>query len=145
MSPWRYRLVAPLDLFAPELVGVAFSSRWLAIRHGRISIAAGYAWDGCSPTLRLPGGVVIPGGVWLGPWDGPLGPDGRPVAWRASLVHDALCQFRAGIQGLAKEATVLLFRRLLAEDGAPGWMQWVYPAAVNLLGPQAWGGSEVGA
>ena len=121
-------------MFAPELMAVAYAGPWLEIRHCRLSIRSGYAWDGCSPSVRLPGGI------WLGPWDGPLGPDGRPVSWRASLVHDALCQFRPDIQGLTKDATVQLFRRMLAEDGAPGWMCRLYPAAVWRFGPQEWGG-----
>ena len=131
---WRYRLRQRVELFAPELLTIAYAGPWLEIRHCHLAIPAGYAWDGCSPTLRLPGGL------WLGPWDGPLGTDGRPAAWRASLVHDALCQFRTEIPGLTKATTVRLFRRLLAADGAPYWMQRIYPAAVDLFGPQAWGG-----
>ena len=131
---WRYRLRERFELFAPELLTVAYAGPWLEIRHCRLVIPAGYAWDGCSPSLRLPGGL------WLGPWDGPLGTDGRPAAWQASLVHDALCQFRPQIAGLTKSATVRLFRRLLAEAGAPGWMCRLYPTAVDLLGPQEWGG-----
>lgn len=127
-------------MFAPELMAVFYVGPWLEIRHCRLSIRSGYAWDGCSPSLKLPGGIVLPGGIWLGPWDGPLGPDGRPVSWRASLVHDALCQFRGDIQGMTRDATVQLFRRQLAEDGAPGWMCNLYPAAVQHFGPQAWGG-----
>lgn len=118
---------------------VAAAGRWLEVRHCRLTIAAGYAWDGCSPALRLPGGPLLPPGLWLGPWDGPLGTDGRPAAWRASLVHDALCQHRDELRGLTRDATVQLFARLLAEAGAPGWMRRLYPAAVARLGLQAWG------
>lgn len=137
---WRYRLREPFECFAPELLTVAYTGPWLEIRHCRLSIPAGYAWDGCSPSLRLPGGPILPGGVWLGPWDGPLGPDGRPVSWQASLVHDALCQFRQEIKRLTRAATVRLFARMLHESGAPGWMCKLYPAAVQRLGPQEWGG-----
>jgi hypothetical protein len=131
---WRYLLGARFELLAPELVSIAFANRWLEIRHCRLAIAPGYAWDGCSPAARLPGGI------WIGTPDGPLAADGRPVAWRASMVHDALCQFRPDIAGLAKSATVDLFRRMLIEDGAPGWMCALYPAAVWHFGPQEWGG-----
>ena len=129
---WRYRLQERLELFAPELVTIAYVGLWLEIRHCRLSIPAGYAWDGCSPSLKLPGGL------WLGPWDGPLGIDGRPAAWRASCVHDALCQFRPEIAGLEKSATVDLFRRVLIEDDAPDWMCRIYPIAVDFFGPQTW-------
>lgn len=132
MTTWRYRLDTPFEPIAPELLGIDFKNEWITIRHARIRIAAGYAWDGCSPAWRLPGGI------WLGVPDGPLGTDGRPVSWRATLVHDALCQFRPDIEGLAKVATVRLFQRLLTEAKAPQWMVWLYPAAVDAMGPQNW-------
>ena len=138
---WRYCLRQRFECFAPELLAVAYAGPWLDIGHGRLAIPAGYAWDGCSPAARLPAGPLLPGGLWLGTWDGPLGPDGRPVTWRASLVHDALCQFRPDIPGLTKEATVRLFARMLRDAGAPGWMHRLYPAAVHRLGPQDWVGS----
>lgn len=132
--PWRYRLPTRYEAAATELAGVEYDGPWLTVSRGRIAIPAGYCWDGCSPTLRLPGGF------WLGPPDGPLGIDGRPVSWRASLVHDALCQHRADLAGLGKAATVALFARMLAEAGAPIWMRKLYPTAVDRLGPQQWPG-----
>lgn len=134
MTAWRYKLDTQFELLAPGLLGIDYQNEWITIRHASIRIAAGYAWDGCSPAWRLPGGI------WLGVPDGPLGTDGRPVSWQATLVHDALCQFRPDIAGLSKAATVLLFRRLLAEANAPAWMVWLYPAAVSLLGPKDWRG-----
>lgn len=131
---WRYVLDARYETFAPELMSVDYTGQWLMIRHCRLAIAPGYAWDGCSPSLRLPGGI------WVGAPDGPLGADGRPVAWHASLVHDALCQFREEIRGVTKQSTIRLFRRLLREHGAPDWMCALYPVAVNHFGPQQWGG-----
>lgn len=138
--PWRYRLTHPLSIPAPELAHTAYTGAWLRIHAGHIHLPPGYAWDGCSPTLRLPGGPLLPHGLWLGPWDGPLGPDGRPVTWRASLAHDALCQFRGHITGLTREASVQLFARLLRESRAPGWLCHLYPLAVRHLGPQHWPG-----
>lgn len=130
---WRYRLSTPFRWQSPHLLGVEFSNRWVHIQHAQIHIAAGYAWDGCSPTLRLAGGAL-----WLGPWDGPLMPDGRPATFHASLVHDALCQFRRELHGLTKEATVALFADMLRQGGAPGWMCRLYPLAVRHFGPQNW-------
>lgn len=136
--PWRYRLDTRLDLLTPELVQVEFANRWLEIRHCRLAIATGYAWDGCSPSWKLPARPVLQRGLWMGTWDGPLDTDGRPVTWRASLAHDALCQFRRQLQGVNKAATVALFARLLRESNAPGWMCCLYPAAVDRFGPQDW-------
>lgn len=130
---WRYRLAAPLTLYASELRGVTFANEWLTIKNGWVTVTAGYAWDGCTPAWKLATGL------WLGVPDGPLGTDGRPVSWRASLVHDALCQFRTEIPGLTKSATVKLFARLLREGSAPAVMCVLYPAAVHLFGPKSWG------
>jgi len=54
---------------------------------GRITVLAGYAWNGCSPKVCLfdilwgtPDGVVH-------------ARTGRPKTYFASLIHDALCQF----------------------------------------------------
>lgn len=129
---WRYRLDQPFVLTSPWLAGVHYAGEWARIESQTIEIATAYAWDGCSPAYRLPGGI------WIGTWDGPPRPDGRPVTWRASLVHDVLCQFRREIQGLSKEQTVRLFDSMLREDGAPAWMNELYPAAVSRFGPQQW-------
>lgn len=128
---WRYRLERrEAHWFAP-LAQVSFLNEWVTINDGWMVVRAGYAWDGCSPAWRLPGTVV-----WLGVPDGPLGLDGRPVSWRASLFHDALCQFRSEIAGLTKGASVAVLADLLVNDGAPLWMQTLYPAAVQSFGPR---------
>lgn len=134
MKEWRYKLDRPFTLWAPELVGVPFSNEWLTIKAGLVTISSGYAWDGCSPAYPIMDGLI-----WLGIPDGPLMTGGRPVSWQASLVHDALCQFRPEIPGLKKSATVKLFQRLLCESRAPALMRFLYPVAVYLFGPQKWG------
>lgn len=136
MTDYRYILTAPHVQWAPELSGVTFDNEWLTIRNGVVTIQAGYAWDGCSPARRLPGGI------WIGTPDGPLAENGRPVSYLPSLVHDALCQFRLDIPGLRKSATVALFRRMLQECGAPWWMVQLYPRAVERFGPQNWNGGD---
>lgn len=129
---WRYRLEYEFRAYAPELSVIEFHNQWLFIDRGNVVISRGYAWDGCSPAWRMPGGL------WIGPWDGPRGTDGRPVSWHASLVHDALCQFRPDLVGVSKDATVRIFKRMLVEAGAPGWMCSIYPWAVDYFGPQNW-------
>lgn len=127
---WRYKLDKSVSIYAPELVGTSFSNEFLSIKNCYMTVYSQYAWDGCSPAYPLYGGA------WIGVPDGPLGIDGRPVSWRASLFHDALCQFGDEIIGLRKSATVKLFRRLLIEGGAPAWMYVLYPPAVSLFGPK---------
>lgn len=125
---WRYRLNKRFSTSVPELTGVSFKNEWLTIENRRLTINAGYTWDGCTPARPLFGGL------WIGVWDGPLMEDGRPASWTATLVHDALCQFKHEIV-VEKKSTVDLFRRLLKESGAPSWMVVLYPAAVNIFGP----------
>lgn len=129
---WRYRLDRHYLHASDHLAGVTYRNEWIDIRHGAIMIERGYAWDGCSPAWRLPGGV------WLGAPDGPRGVDGRPLAYHASLVHDALCQFKAEVP-ISKTATVALFAELLQLAGFPSWRVWLYATAVSKLGPQRFG------
>jgi hypothetical protein len=136
---WRYKLKQHFELFAPEVIGVFFVNEWLRIEHGRIIIQPEYSWDGCSPTLKLQGWRFFPNGIWFGPWDGPLGKDARPTTWKATLIHDVLCQFREEIPDLKKDATVALFKRLLVENDSPFWISLIYPLAVDWFGPQEWG------
>jgi hypothetical protein len=60
---------------------------WLTIEpRGLLSIEKDYSWDGCSPKITF-------GPLVMGIWDGPLEPDGKPMCYYPSLVHDAFCQF----------------------------------------------------
>lgn len=63
---------------------------WLFISNaGEITVASGYAWDGCSPKIKV-------FDLWLiGTPDGILNiSTGQPKTYYASLIHDALCQFQ---------------------------------------------------
>lgn len=136
MSRWRYKLTEDYTYESPHLAGISFCSDWLLIDGGRLLIRAGYAWDGCSPAWRLPGGV------WVGTPDGPLGADGRPQSYYASLVHDALCQYKADVP-ITKAATLALFADLLRQGGFPPWRVLLYVAAVKLFGPARFAGDGV--
>lgn len=61
---------------------------WLEIKKdGTITVKEGYAWDGCSPKFNI---LDL---FWVGTPDGALD-EGKPITYYASLVHDALGQFR---------------------------------------------------
>jgi len=128
---WRYRLERPATATSPRLADICFGNDWLSIYRGKVRVSEGYAWDGCSPAFPVPHTRL-----WLGPPDGPLGTDGRPAAWRASLFHDALCQFRRDIPTLTKAAATALFAQALVDADAPAWMQRLYPLVVFRFGPQ---------
>lgn len=101
---WRYRLDKPFRVFAPELIGVLFKNRWLSIRHGELAIDPGYAWEGCSPSIPLFSGL------WVGTWDGPVGSDGRPVTWRASLVHESSSALSDAAEAMREQMAMLGMR-----------------------------------
>ncbi|BAK75374.1 protein of unknown function [Pseudogulbenkiania sp. NH8B] len=131
---WRYRLDRPFHHTSTHLVSVEYRNDWIDIRpRGSIFIQPGYAWDGCSPAWRLPAGL------WLGTPDGPLMPDGRPQTFYASLVHDALCQWKREIP-IKRRATVQVFAELLQLAGFPTWRVWLYVGAVARFGPSRFGG-----
>lgn len=132
---WRYRLDNDFQHHTPHLAGCFFDSDWLVICDGSLTIRAGYAWDGCSPAWRLPGGL------WLGTPDGSLGIDGRPQTYYASLVHDALCQFAPNL-AITRDTSVAVFAEMLAASGFPTWRTRLYAAAVRHFGPQLWGGKK---
>ena len=61
---------------------------WLEIKQdGTITVKEGYAWDGCSPKFNI---LDL---FWVGTPDGAID-EGKPITYYASLVHDALGQFR---------------------------------------------------
>lgn len=130
---WFYRLDQPFTHESPHLAGISFCNDWCRIEGGIITIAAGYAWDGCSPKWAL-------GPLVIGTPDGPLLADGWRQTGRASLVHDVLCQFKTDIP-VTKSATVAVFDELLRADRWP-W-RLLYVSAVDWFGPQVFAGDRL--
>ena len=127
---WRYKLDAPYSYKSPLLAGIFFENEWGVMDGGRIEVAKGYAWDGCSPAWKV-------GPFWLGTPDGQEMQDGKPQAYYASLVHDYLCQFRADVP-IRKAVTVELFREMLLNRGFSPLRAAIYAKAVHVFGPQEW-------
>lgn len=132
---WRFQLDQDYSRYVPELAQVQFQNSWLGITAGALCIRADYAWDGCSPTWFLP----LFG--WVGIPNGPLTAQGVPQSYYATLVHDALCQFRGALP-IDKAVAVALLKQMLIEGGFPRWRASLYANAVRLLGPQNWRGSQ---
>lgn len=130
---WRYKIDQPFIIHAPELGCVSFENDWLSLDGcGLLRVSAGYAWDGCSPAVKI-------FGVWLGTPDGKLGIDGRPQTFYASLVHDVLCQFAKELPIFDAKPPSDLFYRMLLDAGFSKLRAAVYRAAVLNFGPQDWG------
>jgi hypothetical protein len=138
MGIWKYRLPQAVTYqarhtpdFAFNMDSMAFFTDgagrlWLSIDvNGKITIEAGYAWDGCSPKFCVLGRMI-------GTPDGAPSPlTGLPRTYFASLVHDALLQW---VHDPAMPFTRLqidrIFRDILEEDG---WSAaWLYYAGVRV-------------
>lgn len=134
--PWIYQLQEDFTTYSEHLAGVEFENEWIRIDNGTIVINKYYAWDGCTPKYFLP----IVG--WVGVPDGAIGSDGYPQAYHASLVHDALCQFRNHIM-ISKQSTLNIFKEMLLAGGFSKFRANLYTLAVDWFGPQNWLGDYV--
>ena len=135
---WRYKLEEAFVVKSVHLEGISFHNEWIEIQDGVMIIHSQYAWDGCTPAYCIYEGGKYSDGIWIGVWDGPVGKDGKRVTWQATVVHDALCQFREEIRGLTKDKTVKIFQNLLRSNGSPCCIATIYPFMVSQFGPQDW-------
>lgn len=140
MGDWMYRLKADFcwesgispDLGAWQVPELHFSDAhgkyWLSIHvSGRITVRAGYAWDGCSPKFR------VFGKLWGTP-DGEIDPmTGYPRTYHASCLHDALYQFadHPRMPYTLEKMDAIFYQRLLVDGFSRARL---YYAAVRWFG-----------
>ncbi len=134
--PWIYQLQEDYITFSKHLKGVEYENEWIRIKDGIVTVRKYYAWDGCTPKYFLP----VFG--WVGISDGPINDAGYPQAYYASLVHDALCQFRNNIL-INKESTLNIFKEMLIDGGFSPLRASIYTRAVDWFGPQDWLGNYI--
>lgn len=90
-------------------------------KDGTINVYKGYAWDGCSPKLKI-------GGQIIGTPDGKL-VNNLPQTYHASLIHDVLYQYIQFLP-IKRSAADRIFLDLLA-----GFRyKYLYYAVVRLFG-----------
>ena len=86
-----------MNEFVTGIRGRNFSNKWIFISDtGVIQIGKDYAWDGCSPKFEV-------ADLLIGTPDGAL-VNGKPKTYYASLLHDALYQFKGEHNITRKEA-----------------------------------------
>lgn len=102
----------------------SFKAPYLIIGNGYINIPHGYAWDGCSPKKIIKDLLV-------GTPDGAPGFDGKPKTYYASMIHDALYQYKSSVPVTRAQADKLFYDMLLEADFY--WAKTYY-RAVRLFG-----------
>jgi hypothetical protein len=101
---------------------------------GRLTVTRGYAWNGCSPKVCILD-------LLIGTPDGAVyQPTGRPKAYYASLVHDALYQFLDAGSPITRAQADDCFLRLMGESEFV--LRHVYWAAVRVFGGFVWQGKK---
>ena len=109
--------------------------RLIIEKGGRITVTRGYAWNGCSPTFLFLD-------LLIGTPDGAVyKPTGRPKAYHASLVHDALYQFLGPDSPVSRRQADDAFLRLLTESKFR--LRWIYWVAVRVFGAGVWKGKQM--
>ena len=105
----KYKFTTARDIPVTQryYTGRQFRSQWLEIQSdGTIIIFKnkhGYSWDGCSPKV-----VVLD--LLLGTPDGAILENTKlPVTWFASLVHDAIYQYKDRVPFTRAEADRLFY------------------------------------
>ena len=80
----------------------AFENEWMKLeKHGAVIVKGthykGYAWDGCSPKMKIKD-------VYLGTLEAVLCPEtGQSKTYYASLIHDVFYQFSRGLRSFVNE------------------------------------------
>jgi len=119
-----------------SIAGQTFENEWFKLEaNGMVTIKGsnktGYAWDGCSPKVKL-------WDIYLGTWEAVLNPEtGQSKTYYASLVHDVFYQFSRDVKGfVTRKAVDQEFYKILQANQfrlakayymavrAFGWVYW---------------------
>ena len=123
---WRYRLDRDYSLTHPILNNRDyFNNEFITIENGTLTVRAGYAWDGCTPSFYLLWGLVC-----IGTPDGAIR-YGYPWLYFVSLIHDVLCQYRKDLPFTKQEVTTI-FYDMMAQCNWP--LKGLYRFAVYYFG-----------
>jgi hypothetical protein len=126
--------------YQSSITGRVFKNNWFSLdKNGVVTVKGtfyrGYAWDGCSPKLKI-------GDVYFGTSEGVLNFDTKQSkTYYASLIHDVFYQFSRKTKSFIKRREVdREFYFILERDGFR--YAKIYYYAVSLLGWIWWGRSR---
>lgn len=104
-----------------NITGKSFESAWLKVENsGKITVKGdhgnGYAWDGCSPKIKLFGKII-------GTPDGRIDPKtNKPKTYYASMFHDAIYQFKKADRMLiSRKESDIIFKIMLQKSTFKPW------------------------
>ncbi len=87
-SEYKWNLEEDYAIRIPELDGIALEIPYVSVKNGWLTIYRGYAWNGCTPYASIWDMFVIETPDGIIDYQ-----TGKPKAYYASLVHDALYQY----------------------------------------------------
>lgn len=120
---YKYQLEEDFTYEHPLLKNLSVDQEWMSIQDGKITVKKGYAWNGCSPNK-----IIL--GLWkVGTPNGAMR-HGKAWTYYASLVHDALTQYRASIN-ITREDSIVIFGDILTEAKWP--LTGLYTLALRLF------------
>jgi len=124
--------------YKSSITGRQFENEWFKLdSDGTITVkgthARGYAWDGCSPKMKI-------GDIYFGTSEAVLNDDTRqPKTYYASLIHDVFYQFNKDVRPfIRREEIDVEFYNILKRDEfrfakvyhwfvrAFGWYWWYF-------------------
>ncbi len=104
--------------------------RLIIDRDGKLTVKKGYAWNGCSPKIRL-------FDLQIGTPDGVVHKDtGKPKTYYATCIHDSLYQFMQEIAPISRADVDRMFLELMKDTKFI--FAHVYWFFVRLLGWIVW-------
>lgn len=90
---YLYTLENDYKFFAQTLIPIRFENKWIRANEVSFTIKKGYSWNGASPKKMMFNKVI-------GTPEGPIGDNGLPATYHATLIHDALYQFMPELEKL---------------------------------------------
>ncbi|MFA5117221.1 MAG: hypothetical protein WC695_00035 [Candidatus Omnitrophota bacterium] len=122
--------------YQSSIRGVEFRNKWFQLsKDGTVLVLGtnykGYAWDGCSPKIKIKD-------VYLGTFEGVLNfSSGESKTYFASLIHDVFYQFSREVRPfIARKKVDKEFYLILKRDGFA--FARLYYIVVRLLGWVWW-------
>ena len=138
---WKFVHHEDYQYYSERLRGRYFSKNWLSIENGLVTVKGsfnnkkGYAWDGCTPKFNFMDITwVIPDGKTIQHTEPISGKTHyAPITYYASMIHDALYQYKRCIPVTRKEADLIFYDILKGSKFSLAWLYYGLSFWMGLL------------